>query len=74
MNYLFKGNATTIGEWATASHVGRQGTRKAKPTAATATKPVIRKHSRNETGMTLRLLASLLEIRQVAVGAAIVAL
>ena len=28
---LFKGNATVIGEWATASHVERQGTRKAKP-------------------------------------------
>ena len=30
MNNLFKGNATIIGEWATASHVERQGTRKAK--------------------------------------------
>ena len=27
---LFKGNATTIGEWATASHVERQGSRKKK--------------------------------------------
>src|SRR6266853_508863 len=31
---LFKGNATVIGEWATASHVDRKGTRKAKPAAA----------------------------------------
>ena len=31
VNNLFKGNATVIGEWATASHVERQGTRKAKP-------------------------------------------
>ncbi len=39
VNNLFKGNATVIGEWATASRVERQGTRKAKPAAATATKP-----------------------------------
>ena len=38
VNNLFKGNATVIGEWATASHVERQGTRKAKP-AATGTAP-----------------------------------
>ena len=31
VNNLCKGNATLIGEWATASHVERQGTRKAKP-------------------------------------------
>ena len=31
VNNLFKGNAIIIGEWATASHVERQGTRKAKP-------------------------------------------
>ena len=31
VNNLFKGNATVIGEWATASHVERQGTRKPKP-------------------------------------------
>jgi hypothetical protein len=30
VNNLFKGNATVVGEWATASHVERQGTRKAK--------------------------------------------
>ena len=28
VNNLFKGNATVIAEWATASHVERQGTRK----------------------------------------------
>ena len=42
VNNLFKGNATVIGEWATASHVERQGTRKAKPatgSAAPAPKP-----------------------------------
>ena len=39
VNNLFKGNATIIGEWATASHVERQGSRKAKPAAATAAKP-----------------------------------
>lgn len=40
---LFKGNATIIGEWATASHVERQGTRKPKPAAGSGTsttKPV----------------------------------
>ena len=31
VNNLFKGNATVIGEWATASHVERQGSRKPKP-------------------------------------------
>ena len=36
VNNLFKGNATVIGEWATASHVERQGTRKAKRTAGGA--------------------------------------
>ena len=36
---LFKGNATIIGEWATASHVERQGSRKAKPANDTAPKP-----------------------------------
>ena len=35
VNNLFKGNATIIGEWATASHVERQGTRKAKPAPTT---------------------------------------
>ena len=39
MNNLFKGNATIIDEWATASHVERQGTRKAKPAAASAPPP-----------------------------------
>ena len=41
VNNLFKGNATIIGEWAAASHVERQGTRKAKPAAGTtsAAKP-----------------------------------
>ena len=39
MNNLFKGNATLIGEWATASHVERQGTRKAKPAAGGTTPP-----------------------------------
>ena len=37
VNNLFKGNATVIGEWATASHVERQGTRKAKPAAGGTT-------------------------------------
>ena len=40
VNNLFKGNATVIGEWATASHVERQGTRKAKP-APGGTTPTI---------------------------------
>ena len=45
VNNLFKGNATVIGEGATASHVERQGTRKAKPaaggtTSAPAPKPL----------------------------------
>ena len=35
VNNLFKGHATVIGEWATASHVERQGTRKAKPAPGT---------------------------------------
>ena len=43
VNNLFKGNDTVIGKWATASHVERQGTRKAKPAAgggaAPASKP-----------------------------------
>ena len=39
VNNLFKGNATIIGEWATASHVERQGTRKAKPAAGGTTPP-----------------------------------
>lgn len=39
VNNLFKGNATIIGEWATASHVERQGTRKAKPAAGGGTAP-----------------------------------
>ena len=30
VNNRFKGNATAIGDWATSSHVERQGTRKAK--------------------------------------------
>jgi hypothetical protein len=34
---LFKGNATIIGEWSTASHVERQGSRKAKPAAGGTT-------------------------------------
>ena len=38
VNNLFKGNATIIGEWATASHVERQGTRKAKPAVTTSPK------------------------------------
>ena len=37
VNNLFKGNATVIGEWATASHAERQGTRKAKPAAGGTT-------------------------------------
>ena len=37
VNNLFKGNATVIGEWATASHGERQGTRKAKPAAGGST-------------------------------------
>jgi hypothetical protein len=36
---LFKGNAATIGEWSTASHVERQGTRKAKPLTGTTPAP-----------------------------------
>ena len=36
---LFKGNATIIGEWATASHVERQGSRKAKPAPGGGTTP-----------------------------------
>ena len=39
VNNLFKGNATLIGEWAAASHVERQGTRKAKPVPAPAPAP-----------------------------------
>ncbi|MEO6788351.1 MAG: hypothetical protein ABI318_19685 [Chthoniobacteraceae bacterium] len=39
MNNLFKGNATLIGEWATASHVERQGTRKAKPASSAGGTP-----------------------------------
>lgn len=39
VNNLFKGNATVIGEWATASHVERQGTRKAKPAPTGGTVP-----------------------------------
>ena len=39
VNNLFKGNATLIGEWATASHVERQGTRKAKPATGGTTPP-----------------------------------
>ena len=38
-NTLFKGNATVIGEWATASHVERQGSRKAKPANGGGTTP-----------------------------------
>ena len=34
---LFKANATIIGEWSTASHVERQGTRKAKPATTVGT-------------------------------------
>ena len=39
VNNLFNGNATVIGEWATASHVERQGSRKAKPVAPGGTAP-----------------------------------
>ena len=39
VNNLFKGNATVIGEWATASHVERQGTRKANSAAGGRTTP-----------------------------------
>ncbi len=39
VNNLFKGNAAIFGEWATASHVEQQGTRKAKPTAGGTTPP-----------------------------------
>ena len=39
VNNLFKGNATIIGEWATASHVERQGSRKAKPATGGTTPP-----------------------------------
>ena len=41
VNNLFKGNATLIGEWATASHVERQGTRKAKPAIGSTTPPKV---------------------------------
>jgi len=39
VNNLFKGNATIIGEWTTASHVERQGSRKAKPAGAITNPP-----------------------------------
>ena len=39
VNNLFKGNATVIGEWAAASHVECQGTRKAKPAAGMTPTP-----------------------------------
>ncbi len=39
VNNLFKGNATIIGQWAAASHVERQGTRKAKPATGGGTAP-----------------------------------
>ena len=39
VNNLFKANATVIGEWATASHVERQGSRKPKPEAGGGTTP-----------------------------------
>lgn len=37
VNNLFKGNATFIAEWATASHVERQGSRKAEPAPGSTT-------------------------------------
>ena len=42
---LFKGNATIIGEWATASHVERQSTRKAKPATGGGTAPAPKPNS-----------------------------
>lgn len=39
VNNLFKGNAALIGEWVAASHVERQGARKAKPATGGATPP-----------------------------------
>ena len=44
VNTLFKGNATVIGEWATASHVERQGTRKSKSAAGGTTPEIGRAH------------------------------
>lgn len=39
VNNLFKGNATVIGEWSTATHVERHGSRKAKPGAGGTAPP-----------------------------------
>lgn len=40
VNHLLKGSATVIGEWSPASHIERQGARKAKPVGGAGTSPV----------------------------------